>query len=397
MTEHNWLAREVTELAQVNERLIMTAQEENRDLADGESDIITRNAGRLEQLQGQLDTIKRAESVRSASLESLAMLGGAMNRAQVAEVEYTSAGQYAIDVWRAGCSVPDAEQRLRRYNQRVAAHDLTSDVPGIIPAPVVGQIINFIDATRPVLNFVGVQTLPGGPTFNRPRVTQHTSVAAQTAEKAELVSQKLTITSTPVTVATLGGYVNVSRQLIDWTNPDGMQIIINDLAAQYALQTENRAVDAWVAGGTAGGGTIPATGGTAQAIAAAIWGAAAKVYTATQGQGRVFVGCGPDVLALIAGAFAPINPTNAYGEGFSAGNYAPGVVGSISGIPVVMSPAFDAGKAFVASTAAVEAYEQKIGTLQVIEPSVLGVQVAYAGYFANVIIAAGGVQLLIVA
>jgi hypothetical protein len=38
----------------------------------------------------------------------------------------------------------------------------------------------------------------------------------------------------------------------------------------------------------------------------------------------------------------------------------------------------------VLSTAAMETYEDRIGSLQVVEPSVLGVQVAYAGYFATV-------------
>jgi hypothetical protein len=35
----------------------------------------------------------------------------------------------------------------------------------------------------------------------------------------------------------------------------------------------------------------------------------------------------------------------------------------------------------VMSTAAAEVYEDRVGSLQVVEPSVLGVQVAYAGYF----------------
>ena len=40
----------------------------------------------------------------------------------------------------------------------------------------------------------------------------------------------------------------------------------------------------------------------------------------------------------------------------------------------------------VLSTAAVEVYEDRIGSLQVVEPSVLGVQVAYAGYFAPLVL-----------
>jgi hypothetical protein len=53
----------------------------------------------------------------------------------------------------------------------------------------------------------------------------------------------------------------------------------------------------------------------------------------------------------------------------------------VSGINVVMSAGLDSGGAFLLSTAAIEVYEQRVGTLQVTEPSVLGVQVAYAGYF----------------
>jgi hypothetical protein len=36
-------------------------------------------------------------------------------------------------------------------------------------------------------------------------------------------------------------------------------------------------------------------------------------------------------------------------------------------------------------------YEDRIGSLQVVEPSVLGVQVAYAGYFASLIVEATGI------
>ncbi len=63
-----------------------------------------------------------------------------------------------------------------------------------------------------------------------------------------------------------------------------------------------------------------------------------------------------------------------------------GPVGNISGIRVVMSAGLTGNEAFLLSTAAIEVYEQRVGTLQVIEPSVLGVQVAYAGYFAPLMI-----------
>jgi hypothetical protein len=81
-----------------------------------------------------------------------------------------------------------------------------------------------------------------------------------------------------------------------------------------------------------------------------------------------------------------VNPQNAISPGFQAADFAQGSAGSISGLQVVVSAGFDAGTLIVMSTAAAEVYEDRIGSLQVVEPSVLGVQVAYAGYFAPLVI-----------
>jgi hypothetical protein len=116
-------------------------------------------------------------------------------------------------------------------------------------------------------------------------------------------------------------------------------------------------------------------------VAAALWEAVGIVYGVTKGRGRVFLALAPDVLGVFGPLFSPVNPQNAQSLGFSAGDFGQGVLGSISGVPVVVSAGFTAGDAFVLSTAAVELFEQRVGTLQVTEPSVLGTQVAYAGYF----------------
>ena len=66
-------------------------------------------------------------------------------------------------------------------------------------------------------------------------------------------------------------------------------------------------------------------------------------------------------------------------------------MGNIAGIPVYCSPAVATNTALVLSSAAAEVYEDRIGSLQVVEPSVLGVQVAYAGYFTPLVIEATGI------
>jgi hypothetical protein len=292
-------------------------------------------------------------------------------------------------MWQAGLGQPEARHRIETYN-RAASHNTTANIAGLLPTPILGPVLNFIDAARPVVNALGPQQLPTS-TFSRPKVTQHTAVAAQSAEKAELTSQLMHISKLTPTVSTIGGYVNVSRQSIDWTQPSIMDIVINDLAAQYAILTESTAVQAFYTGGTAGTVTIPASP-TADNVASAFWGAAAQVYTGTKGQGRLIAAASPDVLGILGPLFVPVNPQNSQSTGFTAASFGLGAMGAIGGIPVYVTAGFGTTKRLmVFSTAAAEVFEDRIGSLQVVEPSVLGVQVAYAGYFAPLIIEATGI------
>jgi hypothetical protein len=81
-----------------------------------------------------------------------------------------------------------------------------------------------------------------------------------------------------------------------------------------------------------------------------------------------------------------VNPTNAISTGFSAADFGTGLIANISGIPVYVSGGVGTLRMLVFSTAAAEVYEDRIGALSVVEPSVLGVQVAYAGLFTPMVI-----------
>lgn len=275
-------------------------------------------------------------------------------------------------------------ERLELF-YRAAAHQKTSDNLGVVPDPVIGPVLNVIDAARPLVQAIGPEPLPSN-TFYLPIVGQHTVVDVQgTAglaadEKVELDSQKMTITRKTVNAVTYGGYVNVSRQNIDFSSPSIMDIIVDDLAAQYAIKTE-AAVGTELDTSTAtavGYGASP----TAATVTAAIWAAAGDVFAGMRGQGRLILAVAPDRLELFGPLFPPIGVTNGQSQGLFAGSYAQGFSGGISGVQVLMSAGLGSGKAFLFSTAAVRCFEQRVGTLSATEPSVLGVQVAYAGYFA---------------
>lgn len=384
------LTRLQTELEERNtfiDGVIQGAEEGNRDLDSKEMELLTRARDRIAILNGQIDPLKEtariAHDSRKRTAELAAEIASARSPEMAQRVEYRSAGAYVLDYWRAGIGVDDARTRLDLYT-RAAAHQTTADNPGLLPEQILAPVLNFVDVARPIVSALGPRQLPAG-SWSRPRVTQHTTIGKQTAQKAELPSQKMVIGKIPVNADTYGGYVNVSRQNIDWTQPAVMDLVINDLASEYAIATEAAAAVAFTAAATAGP-VIPTGPATGQAIAQALWTAAGSAYAAMHGVGGLILAVAPDMLGLVGPLFAPVNPQNSQSTGFSAGSFGSGAMGAISGIQVVMSAGLAAGKMLVISTAAAEVYEDRIGSLQVVEPSVLGVQVAYAGYFAPLVI-----------
>jgi HK97 family phage major capsid protein len=370
---------------------------DGKDLNDEQLQLVERARARIVEINKQMGPLEEANRLAADNVERWREIAErtAAQPKKPQEVEYRSAGEYILDYWKAGLGAGEAAQRIGVYN-RAASHQTTSDNAGLLPVPILGPVLNFIDAARPLVAALGPRQIPGTG-FGRPKVTQHTSVDAQSAEKAELPSQKMTITKLTVTPVTYGGYVNISRQDLDWTQPSIMDIVVNDLAAQYAIKTEAVAVQAFYTGGTAGAVSIPGTP-TADNVAAAFWGAAGQVYNATKGNGRLISVASPDVLGTLGGLFAPINPIDSQSPGFTAATIGQGAMGTIGGIPVYVTAGFGTTKRLIVmSTAAGEVYEDRIGSLQVVEPSVLGVQVAYAGYFAPLIAEAGGIVKVTVA
>jgi HK97 family phage major capsid protein len=383
----NRLEREVDEREAYVNGTVARAQDEDRDLTPSENEMVTEARKRVEALDEQLETLRSAQTsmlqARSKASEMQRHISAARHIVDNGEIEYRSAGEYALDQWKAALNDRPAQERLEVYH-RAAAHQKTTDNLGIIPTPIVGGVLNYIDSGRPLVNLLGPKDLPAATWF-RPLVTQGTSVAVQGSaggaadEKAELVSQKMLITKLQANAVTYGGYVNVSRQDIDFSNPSAMDAIINDLAGRYAIQTETALgtnLDASTSTNV-GYGASP----TAATIRTAIWTAVGTIYAATGGLGRVVLALSPGRLPVFGPLFVPIVGVAQTGDGLSAGDVNQGLIGTVAGVPTYMSAGLGANKAFLFSTAAAEVYEQRVGALQVVEPSVLGVQVAYAGYF----------------
>jgi HK97 family phage major capsid protein len=384
------LQSDLDDKRQFQDGLVETAQDAKRDLNAQEMELYQRAATRMKELEDQIEPLRESARIANDSARRTAQLQDQFQRARnpgAANIEYRSAGAYVADMYYAQLGDTDAQQRMEIFN-RVAAHQTTADNPGLLPESIAAPIVDYVAAARPLVGTLGPTDLGSGA-WSYARVTQHTQVAKQAGEKTELASRKMTITKTPLGADTFGGYVNVSKQDINRSSPSILDMIINDLADQYAIATEAETGTVLFAAATAGP-VIPTGPATPAVVAAAIWTAAGSVFAATKGQGRTVVAVSPDMLGLIGPIFPPVNPTNAYSTGFAL-PVGYGEQGSIAGLSVIMSAGLAAGSILVYSTAAAKTFEYKYGNLQVVEPSVWGVQVGYAGDFDAVVIEPTGV------
>jgi HK97 family phage prohead protease len=308
-------------------------------------------------------------------------------------------------------NVARATKEFVKANQsalQAAAGDIaTTDTPGIIPTPVLGPVFQDLNFIRPVVNAVGARAMPNNgasKTFVRPTITTHTSVAAQAAEFDAASATTMVIASNSVTKTTLSGQVTLSVQDVDFTDPNSLNIILNDLIGEYLIASDNVAADAITAGATASGATWAVTAGDPTTLISAIYTSAYNILLATNFlPDHIFVA--PGVWqALGAQLDADNRPVFPYVG--AAGLMGVNAMGSANvtvantfnpfGLNLVADRNFAAGTMVVARGLAIEFYEQVRGLMSVELPSTLGRNFSYAGYVSTFIADATQVQSIIV-
>jgi len=116
-----------------------------------------------------------------------------------------------------------------------------------LPEPIVGAVYNNFRGLRPVIDAIGTKAMPGGgKVFRRPKVTTHTTIGASNGENAALDSGTFVVSDNQVTKAVYGGYVQLSEEDMDWTDPAVLGLLIDDMARIYANQTDDVAADALI-------------------------------------------------------------------------------------------------------------------------------------------------------
>jgi uncharacterized protein len=285
---------------------------------------------------------------------------------------------------------PDKFAEMRAGIEAAAPDVLTSDIPGVLPLPIVQPTYNNFIGRRPVIDAVGAKAMPqGGKVFIRPEVTTHTSMAVQSAENAALQTGTFVVTDNQVTKATYGGYVTLSEQSIDWSTPEIISLVLDDMGRIYANATDNVAADNLKTGATVTSNFTAASGADPSYWSTWIAGAATTILSGSNGNLPTHLFVSPDYWSVLMGLsdtadrplFPQIGPMNAFG------NLAPGQVNGVAfGLQVVVDRNFADNTIIVGDASGYEIFEQQKGAISIDVPSTLSRTISFRGYLATLMI-----------
>ena len=298
--------------------------------------------------------------------------------------------EYMAKFARGGSEFAELNARIK-----AAAPDITTnDSPGILPTNIVSPVYDSLNPIRPFVTAIGARAMPaGGATFRRPVITVRPTVTQQpTGQLNTLDPSTVTVANNNVSKLTFGTYVTLSEQDIDWTDPDSLAIVLNQLAIAYGQATDNYAVDTMVSGVTQTE-TIVDLSSSADWIEA-IYGAAYQISNASNYLPTHFFAA-PVTWAklgmIVDDANRPLFPSVAPYNAFGVQT-----ANSWNGNPLGLSLVVDKNMAgstgagglngvvghAAGPAAGFEFYEQQKGAISVDVPATLGRTIAFRGYAA---------------
>ena len=289
--------------------------------------------------------------------------------------------------------------------QAAAGDVLTTDTPGLLPVPVLGPVFQDLNFVRPVVTAFGARSMPNTPskTFVRPTITTHTSAATQT-EGSAVSATTMVIASNTVTKSTVAGQVTLTMQDMDFTDPASMNIILNDLAGEYLIKTDDIAADALVSGKTASGSTWTVTAGDPTSLINSLYDAAREIAEDSN-YFPTHLCVSPDVWEKL-GAQLDSNkrPVLGYVTDGIMGQNSIGKVGgmgynnmNVMGLQLVVDNNFASGTMLVVYAPGFEIYEAQQGVLSIANPSTLSRTFSYYGYFATFVAKSSFIQYIAIA
>jgi len=320
--------------------------------------------------------------------------------------EYLAAMHIGGDTLVNVANAAKAAYAKRQTALQAAAGDiLTTDTPGLLPVPVLGPLFQDLNFVRPVVTAFGARAMPPTPskTFVRPTITTHTSAATQT-ENSAVSATTMVIASNTVTKTTVAGQVTITQQDMDFTDPASMNLILNDLAGEYMIKTDDIAADALVAGKTASGSTWTVTAGDPTSLINSLYDAAREIAEDSNFF-PTHLCVSPDVWEKLGSQLdSSKRPVLGYTTDGVVGQNSLGRVGgmgynnmNVMGLQLVVDNNFASGTMLVVYAPGFEIYEAQQGVLSIANPSTLSRTFSYYGYFSTFVAKSFMIQGIVIA
>ena len=273
---------------------------------------------------------------------------------------------------------------------RAAAPDVgTTDVPGVVPTPIVAPVYNNFIGRRPIIDATGVRAMPSaGSIFIRPVVTTHNSVGTAT-QNTTITASAFEVDDVQITKTIQGGYVELSEAAMDWTQPEVLGALLDDMARVYADRTDLLACSELGTGITNSNAFANASIDDPKYWVEWMYTAAKDIITDSNGNLPDVLAMSPNVWSYLGKLsdtadrplFPQVGPMNAYG------NLSPGQdAGNAFGLRVVVDRNITSAGMYIMDSSCLENWEQQKGAISVEQPSQLTRQIAFRGYFASKVI-----------
>lgn len=228
-------------LIAASEKIVADAQTEGRDISESEDSQVAANLSEIRSLDEQIARYTELEErmAKAAELRAQNKMEAAVTTVKSEPRTYTDKSQHSFvrDAFAAQFNNDFmAQERLSRHmnEERVERRDVTSaNFAGlIVPQFLTDLAAPFARAGRPVADRARKHVLPdAGLTISISKVTTGSAVAVQT-EGLAVQETNMDDTKLDITVQTIAGQQNVSRQAIErGTNVDSL--VMSDLVSAY--------------------------------------------------------------------------------------------------------------------------------------------------------------------
>jgi len=302
------------------------------------------------------------------------------------EFKLPSVSEYISAFVRGGSDFAQLNENIRAAAPNVT----TTDVPGVIPTPIVQNVFNSFVGSRPLVDATTLRPMPqGGSVFIRPVVNVHGTIGTAT-QNTTITASAFGIDDIQITKTIQGGYVEISEAAIDWSQPEALGPLLDDMARVYADRTDLLACSELQTGTTNSNNFANASLADPAYWVEWMYTAAADILTGSNGNLPSILAVSPNVWKLMGSLsdsqdrplFPQVGPMNAYGSlnvASTQGAFA-------FGLRVVVDRNLDSAGMTILDPRALESYEMAKGAISIENPSQLSRQIAFRGYWASKVI-----------